>query len=193
MAAASGAGAVAAVTGNLLRPLIASPMEAGAAAGAWAGVVAAGGVLTMIAAAIGWTVVFPASTVVAVVAVVVASLFSGSPAPFLSPADCLAGPLGAGADCTCPGSAAGAISLAFATSGCGGGFGLVVLCGLAVEPSCAGDLLLPDAVGGVAVVLAAVGVFAAGWSIGACDACACAGGELLASCVDVFDFAELFD
>jgi len=58
---------VAAVTGNLLRPLVASPMEAGAAAGAGAGVTAVGGGLTMIAAATGWTVVFPASTVAAVV------------------------------------------------------------------------------------------------------------------------------
>jgi hypothetical protein len=39
--------------------------------------------------------------------------------------------------------------------------------------------------------LAAVAVFAAGRSFGSCDACA--GGELLASCVDVFDFAELVD
>ena len=67
---------------------------------------------------------------------------------------------------------------------------MVALCGLAVAPSCAEDLLLSGAVGAVAVVLAAVAVFAAGRFFGSCDACA--GGELLASCVDVFDFAELF-
>jgi hypothetical protein len=43
----------------------------------------------------------------------------------------------------------------------------------------------------VALAAVAVAVFAAGRFFGSCDACA--GGELLASCVDGFDFAELFD
>jgi hypothetical protein len=67
--------------------------------------------------------------------------------------------------------------------------GLIALCGLAVEPSCTEGLVLLGAVGAGVVVVAAV-VFAAGRLFGSCDACV--GGELLASCVGVFDFAELF-
>lgn len=143
--------------------------------------------MMMMIAAAGWTVVLPASAGVAAVAV---SLVPVSSPVFLPPADCLAESLVAGGVCTWTGSAGGATSLAFAASGCGGEFGLVVLCGLAVATSCTEGLVLPGAVEAVLVLLAVV-VFAAGWLFGSCDVCA--GGGLLPFCVGGLDFAALVD